>query len=634
MKDLDRLIEATLYLFKAVPEIEFNRVTDSIFDTLIDGYLISKTAIARCPKILEPKNLALVKKFYGYDLRDLNRGFYKSFGTVKNSSPEKLLIDQLTHYFTTYGLENLGLRDESIVYIPPDKLDLPSDAKPTRITIIESLTLEEIANRIRNLISAGVAMSEISMRYLVDAIQSLELQIDFDSIRNKEIRIRLYDLLEKLPESPLEFLRFIVYKKIDSTLLIKNRETLDAIRSSDQSVAPYFIRYGDLSKLASIFYRFKPLWIALKSESKIMAKIVNRIRRLAVKFHEPMQPKILDTVTSNPNINLESLREELERVSIFKRISLANAILFRQKDPISIAYFIRNGKAFATEFKQRFQIRDEVLETVLESIVQVLRKNVEGKSIHLPESLSYAAPTSEKLFWNNIPFGSFYEFANQNVVVGVHWENLGNHRIDLDLHLQSATRSVGWNDWLADDNYIDMKRAAVVFSGDMTDAPKSQGGATEAFFIGERVCNETLMLTLNYYNYSEEISPVPFKLIIDDVKSDRIDKQYLIDSHTISFVLPNEISRQEMFLGFIEDFCHEKRFIFSSANFGNRIVSKYDENSENMIQAMLDSCDSSLKLKDLLERAGARFEKSDAEDWDIDLDPQIATKDSILNLFT
>ena len=40
-----------------------------------------------------------------------------------------------------------------------------------------------------------------------------------------------------------------------------------------------------------------------------------------------------------------------------------------------------------------------------------------------------------------------------------------------------------------------------------------------------------------------------------------------------------------------------------------------------------------MKLKDILRDAGAIFEKADEEEWDINLDPQIVTKDMFLNLF-
>ena len=80
IENLDKLIEATLYLFKAVPEVETEQTSldFSLFDTTLDGYLISKDAIEKCPQILASKNLATIKKFYGYDIRELNRGFYQN----------------------------------------------------------------------------------------------------------------------------------------------------------------------------------------------------------------------------------------------------------------------------------------------------------------------------------------------------------------------------------------------------------------------------------------------------------------------------------------------------------------------------------------------------------------------------
>ena len=65
---------------------------------------------------------------------------------------------------------------------------------------------------------------------------------------------------------------------------------------------------------------------------------------------------------------------------------------------------------------------------------------------------------------------------------------------------------------------------------------------------------------------------------------------------------------------------------------GNRIVAKYDKNANNVVKAFMTSFESCLKLKDILEKAGAIFEKSEKDDWDINLDPQLVTKDTIMNL--
>lgn len=202
----------------------------------------------------------------------------------------------------------------------------------------------------------------------------------------------------------------------------------------------------------------------------------------------------------------------------------------------------------------------------------------------------------------------------------------------MDLHLNSDKRDIGWHNDFDEENFIDTKSTKVIFSGDMTDAPADKGGATETYFIGEKLTDELLTVNLNCYTQNK--NAVPFKLILGDVESVSINRQYLIDAHEISFCLPNKIEGGEMFLGFIDsDVNGNKKFYFTSAATGKRIVARSDENSARLRQAIKISVESSLKLKSILEKAGAIFDKAEDEIWDINLDSQTVTKDNFLNLF-
>ena len=643
----NRLIEATLTLFKGVPGFSDTQNSKTISklhneNNIMHGFYITPKAYKHCPQIAEPENLELIERICGYDLAELNRGFYKSFGSVKHKSPEELLADQILHYFSTYGLEALGLSNSNVVYIPNDVLELPADAKPVKVTVIKYMSRDEIKQHTLKLIMSGMALSEDTIEQITFIVQELKMKsmIKVDEVPNKEFRIRLCELLNLLPLNPIEFLRYMVFKKTGSTLLIKSDEAIWSIRNSKAKVEGYFNEYisngGGLSKLAEVFHRYKPLWLAFKAESSSMASLINKIRKLADKYHKPTTPKILDIITSSKEIDIAELNRELEKVTIFKKISLVNSILFRAAIPKSIAYFIRNGKVFADKYTSDFQLNEQVLEVLMSSIVEDIRPQVEGKTIYIPDNFAYTMPTSEKLFWGTIPYGSSYTLPGKNVVLAVHWFNLKyddgyEERVDLDLHYQSAKYDVGWNTHLNDENIINTKTNEIIFSGDMTDANISQGGATEAFFIGENITNELALINLN--NYTRNEWPVWFQLVIDDVKQDRINRHYLINSHTMSFCLPNEIEGTEKFLGLLQsDEEGNKKFYFTSASMGNRIVSKYDESADNMLKALMTSFESCLKLKDVLQRAGAVFEKAEDAEWDINLDPQLLTKDTIMNL--
>ena len=617
---MKNFIKAVITLFKSVPMVEnISDVEFSNDENVTKGFFITESAFKTCP--IDEEILNFIEEKFGYDIFELNQGFYKSFKTVTELSPEKILANKLLHYLSTYGFEQLGIFNHDTVFIPNAEIELPADAKPVKLTIINSISNEEIKSRAEKIIMSGIALSDETLENLTTIIKYLEMKLDVDSVPNKEFRIRLCDMLNSLPKNPAEFLRYMIYKVTNSTLLIKSREMIFNIKNNPIDADKFFSDYiadNGIEKLAEVFHRYKPLWLAFKPYSKFMRSTVNKMRKLADKYHKPLTPKILDNVTSNSQINVDELKRELEKVPVFKRISLANAILFRTAAPESIAYMIRNGKVFVEEYDKKFKLNYQTLLTVMESIVEVV--------------LDYAAPISEKKFIGEIPFGTSYNFGSQSVIVGVHWFNLPDERVDLDLHLNSPQRSIGWYNDFNEKNFVDTKTETVIFSGDMTDAPLDKGGATEAYFIGESVKDEMMMINLNCFTSNS--AAIPFKLILGDVKDDNINRQYLIDSHEVAFCLPNKIDGGEMFIGFLYgDVDGNKKFYFTTAATNKRIIARRDENSLRMISALQTSLESCLKLKDILKDAGAIFEKADNEDWDINLDPQVVTKDSILNLF-
>ena len=64
-------------------------------------------------------------KQYGKDGDLWNQTFHKSWDKVANAPIMQLILEQLIHYFTTYGFEDLGIYDSDLVYIPHEKLEIP-----------------------------------------------------------------------------------------------------------------------------------------------------------------------------------------------------------------------------------------------------------------------------------------------------------------------------------------------------------------------------------------------------------------------------------------------------------------------------------------------------------------------------
>ncbi|GAH73659.1 unnamed protein product, partial [marine sediment metagenome] len=256
------------------------------------------------------------------------------------------------------------------------------------------------------------------------------------------------------------------YLATDSTLLIKSKELIAKIKEGKNIKIVKFFRdydkkYG-LERLAEIFLRFKPIWLSFRTNRELKT-IINRLRKLAVKYHRPMLEDYLNEITAKIKkgkiIDINKLKNELERVNIFRKIRLAYALKFRTKNIDSILYKIRNGKAYATDFffsgKERAK---QILAIVLDSITENIRKNVEGKKIYIPDYINYSLPATEKQFTGNFPSGTYISIL-QDMIVGIYWGNVKHNVVDLDLSLISPRGKYGWDGCYRDDE------RSILFSG-------------------------------------------------------------------------------------------------------------------------------------------------------------------------
>jgi len=494
-------MDAIIRLFKAVPitSKRKRKASDSLLKQTIEkGFVFAPQVIYNYSEKELVVLIAKIEKEIGLSGKQMNSSFHKSWTKVRDSSMFQLVVEQIFHYFTTYGFEALGIYDKDSVYIPSEQLEIPPHLGGITLTIIKGYTKKELKQKLLDLLNQGIALGEDTIKDVVDVSLFVDVnEQEIEQIRNKETKAILYDYLGKFPESPIEFLRFVIYKSTKNTLLIKNKDTIKKIKAEQNiDVLRLFRQYRDkygLEKLAQIFFRFKPLFLAFKTNSGLKP-IINRIRRLANVHHKPMKEDYLNNVTAMikrgyPIIDSQ-LKSELDRVNTFRKIRLAYALNFRTKEVDSILYKIRNGKGFATAFSfpdRKVAKTTGVLSTVLESIIQDVRKNVEGKRIYIPENIVYALPATEKQFTGDFPSGT-YIVIPKDVIVGIHWNNVNRNRIDLDLSLLSvATGKIGW-----DESYRTEDRS-ILFSGDLTDAD-GLNGASELFYIRKQENNSLIYL--------------------------------------------------------------------------------------------------------------------------------------------
>ncbi len=623
---------SSIRLFRAVPITNKDlKKTDSdlLKRTIAEGFIFSDTVMGNLSPVELETLFQTVKKELG--LSNINSSFHKSWQKVRDSSIEQLVLEQIIHYFTTYGFEALGIYDKDSVYIPAEKLELPALTEGIKLTVINGLTKEELKTKCLDLVNSGIALAEDTIKDVVDVSLFVKFEAwEIDNIRNKEVKATLYDYLGLVPANAVEFLRYIVYKATDSALLIKNEKTIEMIKEKKNlDVLGLFEKYDQkygLVVLSEIFYRFKPLFLAFRTNVGLK-KVVNKIRRLAVKHHKPMAEDYLNTITARLSkgllLNRPLFDQELSKVNVFRKIRLAYALKYRANpNAFSILYKIRNGKGFATSMytlNAKTQI-EEYLNVVLNSITKDVSTHVLGKKIYIPENLVYALPATEKQFTGMLPSGTCVKVP-KDMVFGVHWENVGSHRIDLDLSLLSADEKYGW-----DGSYRDEDR--VLFSGDVTDAPRPRG-ASELFYVKRREEGAMLMM-VNYYNHDEAVE-VPMKIFVSHEEIGEMQQNYMVNPNNVVVSAQSTIKDKQKILGVVVTSPTESRFYFSETIIGNSITSSRGDTAEHTRKYLYSFYTNSISLNDILVRAGAEL-VADKTLADIDLSPESLTKNSILDL--
>jgi uncharacterized protein YfkK (UPF0435 family) len=625
-------------LFKAV-EVSSKRkkkAGESILRKTIEyGFILSPEIIYNYSDEDLTDLIKIIKKELGLSAEQMNNSFHKSWKKVKEASIEQLVIEQIIHYFTTYGFEDLGIYNEDSIYIPAEKLEIPQlEDDKIKFTLIKGLIKDEIKEKILELLKAGIALKEDTVQALVKLCIYTEVgQENINDIKNKEVRISLCDNLGIIPENPVEFLRYVIYKATGKTLLIKDKATIETLKKTTSiKFSELFTKYKSLyglERLAEIFYRFKPIFLVLKTEKK-MKPVINKIRKLAYKYHQPMKADLLNNITSmikkKEVISLNELNSQLDKVNIFRKIRLAYALKYRTDDVDSILYKIRNGKSYATDFDFLEKTSAKIiLDIVLKSIVFSIQKNVLGKTIYIPNEIKYSLPATEKQFSGYLPSGSCVTIS-KNMVFGIYWNNVANIRTDLDLSLMSLDGyKSGW-----DGGYRSIDRK-ILFSGDVTDA-SGKNGASELFYVAKQTNQELTLFINNYTGYRiEKGTEIPFKIVIASEEVKNLTRNYMINPYNIKVIVPTSIKENQKTIGFVSTTEKECKFYFTETNLGYSISASNKPYVQKTKKYYSDYYKNMINLNKILVKAGGILvdKKEDAE---IDLSPESLDKNTIINL--
>jgi len=627
------MIETTLNLFKALPLEKKKYKYDSssiVKRTLKSGYIFSPEIFEHFPKKDMNEICAIVEHELILNPAEINSTFHKSWNKVKTAPYLQLVLEQIFHYITVYGYEALGVYDEDLVYIPNEKLDVPDLTDSVPLMVIKGYKKPELKEKLLKILGSGIALKEDTMSDIIEVMDFVG-GIDIEQVKNKEIKMSLYKKLDKVPSNPIEFLRYAIYDSIGRTLLIKDRATIESIKTSQVDSLKLFNIYDKehgLEELSSIFYRFKVLFLAFRG-NKIMKPVINKIRKLATYNHEPMKEDYLNTVTAQikyGTLSISELKKELLKANVFRKIRLAYALKYRTLDVDSIMYKIRNGKGFVDEFNFDYSpLLKRSLDVVSNSISDDVSKNVFEKVVYIPKNVNYTLPATEKQFTGNFPSGTSIEIP-KDLIFGVHWNNTPSYRVDLDLSLINAGEKIGWDGLYRDDD------KKVLFSGDITDA-KGKNGATELFYIKKQE-QQSYLVYLNYYNYNEK-EPVPFKIVTAQKELQSLKSNYMLHPDNVVAVADSTMDKQQKVIGIVTVTTGGCKFYFSETYVGRSITSGSSDRTERNKDYLVNFYKNAISLSDILKRAGAvvvNEESNNALEIDIDLSVEKLEKDTILNL--
>lgn len=581
----------TLKLFNAVIAKESSKepfITEK-------GYIISPGALWAKKAIIQ---------FYQNENLDgfgLNKTFHKSWKTIFTSSREKLEMEQIKHYISTYG-SNF----QDVIYIPDELLDIP-DLK-LKFKVVNALSKDEMRLKCLALLQSGMALKEDTINDILSILVD-ELSYNFtgdEKIKNKEAIIKIADMYGVLPTDTMEFFRYIIFKATGASLLIKSNEVVEAIKKSNYNPAIQFKRFG-LEKLAEIFKRFKPLFLAFKPKC---AQTINKISKLSKTHHKPLVCNPLNTVTT---ALLEAKDKAwLDHASPFALFKALSACWTRMNGQYAFVYRIRNGKSFVKNNKV-----SGIVWSNYHYLINYLkcRFKLAGKKFYFPTDVDYALPTSEKMYVGNIPTGS--KFYGDSLAVGIYWENQWGAD-DLDLSGLNIGGKIGWNASFKTSN------AELMYSGDLTNAPN---GAVEYLYAQHGLSEPTLVENNVYLGEGN----CAYKIIVG--KGDDIEYDYMMNPNNLFLETKCQSVQRQTILGMLMPEKNKQCFVLLNFGAGESRVSGNSEISLLATKALYQQWCNPISFNNIIAELGGEIvSSSKLSDYDFSL-VQLQ-KDSFIRVFS
>lgn len=568
-----------------------------------------------------------VKRFLNDKDINFNSTFYKTFEDVISKSRWDLFVDQIISYAGTYlaGV-NITANDGDYSLVPEIR----------KYKVILPITEEELYDKCMNMLISGVSLKSNTVDDLCDYILwflDVNKKVDWfkenefiDVIKNKEAQIRLCGFLNITPNDKFALIRYIYFKVTGETMIVKDKLILDNMKHWMQYRPFDMTKLSEkqLKGLASIFYRYKPLFLGLKKYPN-NTYVINRLRRMAKALHKPMEIGFWENILSRTDFNVAQVKDMIKKTnpSNFKLIQLIQTINDRQMlvggmgDNI---YLIRNGKMWVESSNPVLALdpKYEWWMLLKEILYAELVERLKSKAcnVKFPTDLKLVCPTSEKNFIGNIPFGSSYQMTEHNMI-GIYWRS-GWGTDDFDLSFNTFEgHKIGWNSSYYNSNN------SLIYSGDITMATPE---ASEVLYA-KKNCPDGVV-KVNRFN-GREGSKFVLSLAQNDIQSSLLPRNYIIDPNTIKCQTEVISDSVEKMVGFVVD----NKFYICDIRTGDSRVSCSGK-TINWKDTLKRKGESYLDLKQLLLDAGFKERKRATKDNPIELDLTNLKKDTLIELFS
>lgn len=528
---------------------------------------------------------------------DPNSTFYATWEDVRSHSRIMILIDQLEHYASTYGTDF-----EGEPYVPRTAQGEVEELPYDKYVVIRALEVDQLFDLCLSQIQSSVALKSDYVAALCEVIIELVerhgqsfSQDDLDSIKNKEAMCIMSRALDMFPMN--DVIRAVCYMCTGKTQIVQGH--MRQYYPNVNTDCLYSLERAHMTMLAKSFLRYKKFWMFLKGNScPTIKKKINKIRRLAKKWHTPLRSNYWNNFFNLPVIDdyMGEAKAQVDALdNTFTIVKYINMIGLRARQNASKSapiYIIRNGRVFMKEDKavsydgHWTDVQRLLVERLINILIEYRKKNYgDTAAVLLPTDIEYVLPTSEKTFYGNYPFGTNMKI-NNNGFAGVYWRNEWGTR-DFDLsHIDETGHKCGWNS--------DFYHHGVTYSGDMTTADPE---ASEILHFDKDVPNGLLMLN----RYSGEPNS-KFELFmghgntIPVRNSDYRNKRWMVNPNDIKMRAQGISSKKGQIIGVTSN----NKLYAMLFDYNEYAISQ----GSNMYTSMLDKARSNVNMRTALIAAG------------------------------